>query len=311
MPLRATIQSLYYWSLSKWVKVLGGVRSPQRLDRLARILGRIRYRFGYIGSSREAYQREFSLCLSHYDDAQKQALLKRFWVEHQRRFLDLFVLPELTSHNLGELVVFENRAELDRLYGRGRGVILPVPHFGDVRLHHVALALAGYPVSVVSGDYQMEPRSIQRIKLDYESKLHQVGFLKQGTAWMLEALRRGHLLQIASTAEASVQGVWVTLLGRPLYLPTGWMRLSRLTGSPVLPTLNWHRPDGRYLIKIFDEFPLHWAGDRERDLHDNAQRLMDLFNPHYQSHPEQVDWMYWLARVREAESIVKTQKSEA
>jgi len=62
-----------------------------------------------------------------------------------------------------------------------------VPHFGNVRLHHVALALAGYPISVVSGDYHMEPAFVRRMKLQYESRVHQVGFLTQGTAWMVEA----------------------------------------------------------------------------------------------------------------------------
>ena len=307
---QAILQSLYYWIFSVGVKTLGGLSSPDRLDRLAAILGQIRSKFGYIGSSKEDYLREFVRCLSPPGADQKRELLRRFWVEHQRRFLDLFLLPSLTPQNLQRLVKIENRGELDRLFQQGKGIILPVPHFGNVRLHHVALALSGFPVSVVSGDYHMEPAFVQRTKLEHESKLHQVGFLKQGTAWMIEALRRGDLLQIASTAEASAQGVWVTMLKRRLFLPTGWLRLSRMTGAPVLPTLIFHLPGGRYVIKILDEFPLHWTGDREGDLQNNAQRLMDLFSPFYQSYPEQVDWMYWLVRVRESEGIARNQNLE-
>jgi len=37
---------------------------------------------------------------------------------------------------------------------------------------------------------------------------------------------------------------------------------------------------------------------------------MDLFSSYYQNYPEQVDWMYWLVRVRESEGIARNQNSE-
>lgn len=299
--LRGAVQSLYYRAFAGVVKAAGGVEALPRLDRLAAGLGGVRCRLGYIGSRKEEYLREMEACFPHMNRQDRLNLLRRFWIEHQRRFLDLFLLPTLTAESITKLVVIENREELDRVFGLGRGVIIPAPHFGSVRLQHVALALYGYPISVVTGDWRMEPEFVRRSKLEAESRIHQVGFLSQGTGWMVEALKSGRILQIASTAQASSQGVWANLLGRRLLLPSGWVRLSRLTGAPVSPLINYRLPDGRHKIRVLPELPMIWSGNLRDDLTVNAQRLMDVFNPHLIARPEMVDWMYWLVRIKESQ----------
>jgi lauroyl/myristoyl acyltransferase len=309
-PLIPPLQSLYYRTFAILVRSLGGIEALTRIDRLARGLGKIRYHAGYYKATKADYLEEIGHCFPLWSSTQDKALLRQFWTEHQRRFLDLFLIPDLSTKSVEKLVRIENRNELDRVNALGKGVILPVPHMGNVRLHHVALALYGYQVSVVSGDWGMEPEYVRRSKLEAESRIHQVGFLSQGSRWMAEALQQGRLLQIASTAEASSQGVWVKLLGRDLYLPTGWMRLARLTEAPVLPTVNYRLRDGRYCLQVLDELPMIWTDDRQLDLSRNGQRLMEVFEPWYRDKPEMIDWMYWLPRVKESMERMKGSASK-
>ena len=301
--LRHTLQLSYYALNASMVRMLGGIKGLKGINRLARLLGGLRYRIGYIGCKPQDYVDEFTKCFPESTMQEQQVLLQEFWHEHQRRFLELFIIRDLRPEIIHNLFDFKNLGEIDRALKMGKGVVLPVPHFGNVRLHHVALAVIGYPISVLSGAYEMEPKSVQKAKLEAESKLHDVGSLSQGTAWMVKALKRGDILQIASTAEGSSQGVWVELLGRSFYFPSGWIRLARATGAPVIPSLNYRLQDGRYMIEMLPTLHLKWTGNFRRDYEANAQRLMDIYQPYYRSMPEMIDWMYWLVRCREAEKL--------
>ncbi|MBI4831371.1 MAG: lipid A biosynthesis acyltransferase, partial [Candidatus Lindowbacteria bacterium] len=80
-------------------------------------------------------------------------MLKTFWRSHQKNFLELFIMPRLNSQTISRLATFEGLDHLDYALRQGKGAILAVPHFGNERFLHVALALKGYPINVLSAKY--------------------------------------------------------------------------------------------------------------------------------------------------------------
>lgn len=292
-----TLQDFHYRFFGSLIGVLGGMRHPERCYSLAQALGNLRTRVGYIGPgwSRERY---LNTIRAVFPEADANALLRAYWVNHQKRFIELFLTRELTPANLARLVEFEGLEYLDRALTRGNGVILPVPHLGNERLHHIALAVKGYPMAVISSKYSDHGPYAREVKIGASKRFHEVGYAGD-TVWLLRMLKGNRVLQVASTAEAGPGGVLVDFLGQEVLLPTGWVRLALKTGAAVLPSALLRQHDDRHRLVILPEFALHTNGDRETRVQENVQRFMEVVAGLYRDRPDLVDWMSLTVRLEE------------
>lgn len=269
---------------------------------MAEILGELRTRFGYVGAgwSKGKYLRTIRTILPEIADSEAEALLRAYWVNHQKRFVELFLIDKLNSHNLNRLVEFEGLEYLDEALQRGRGVILPVPHVGNERLHHIALAIKGYPMAVISSQYEDHGPFARKVKLEASQRFHDVGH--PGDAlWLLKMLKENRILQIASDAEAGSNGVIVTFLGQQVLLPTGWARLALKTEAAVFPSALLRQKDNRHKLVILPKYEVCTNGDRNERLKENVQRYMDIVSQLFLERPDLIDWMNLTVRLEETE----------
>jgi len=281
------------------------VADPVSLDRLAKPLGMIRRRIGYIGRNRSPKRyldaiQEASPGTSRSD---ADGILSEFWLNHQRKFLSLFLVPRLMPDNIQDWVEFRGLEHLDEALKAGKGALLPYPHFGDERIHHISIALRGYPLSVVSSDYADYASASRAAKLDPVRKIHPVGFRGDSPRWMIQWLRKNGILQIASTAESGTKGIWVRVLGKELYLPSGWIRLAALTGARIVPSLIRHRSGDRHLLQMYAPFVIPSSVKSSEEMIEVARRFFDILEPEFRRYPGEIDWMTWLARCDESDRI--------
>jgi len=293
-------QSLHYLAFHALVKSLGGLKGARRSYALATAMANFRTKYGYIGSgwSKNVYLQTIKTFLPDISQAEAENLVAAYWVNHQKRFMELFMVRELTPQKLPSVVDFEGLEHLDAALSKGHGVLLPVPHIGNERLHHILLAVKGYPMSVISSSYADHGSYARKIKIEASKHFHDVGYAGD-SRWLLSALKQNRVLQIASTAEAGSQGAFVQFLGQELLLPTGWARLALKTDAPVLPSALLRMPDDRFRLVIKPEFPLVRSGNRIADLQENVQKYMDVVADFYHQRPDLVDWMTMTVRLDE------------
>lgn len=298
--LARSLQDLYYSKFNCLVKLLGGMRTPQRSYTLAHFLGSMRTRFGYFGPgwSRAKYIHTIRTILPEINDGEATALLKAYWINHQKRFVELFLAQELTPGNIDRLVDFEGLEHLDEALSKGRGILLPVPHIGNERLHHILLALKGYPVAVISSPYDDHGPFARKVKIEASRRFHEVGH--PGDAlWLMRMLKNNRVLQVASDAEADSSSVVVNFLGQSVLLPTGWVRLALKTGAAVFPSALLRRENNRHALIIRPAFEVRQVGDRIETLKDNVQRYMDIVSEFFRERPDLIDWMSLTVRLDE------------
>lgn len=300
-PILNNLRKAVYLTFDRTVQAFGGYGDFNRVFKIARLTGSVRNHIGYVGGSSKAdYLSAIAKSFPELSSDDHRRILKKYWQEHQRIFLELFLYSSMNGDNIEKLVDFQGLEHIQSALEAGKGAILPVPHFGNVRLLHFALALKDLPVSVVSSGYSDDPEIVRRFKLEKTSEIHQVGFRGQFPRWIMGALKQNRLVQIASTAEAGNVGVKVRFMNRNLFLTSGWVRLAILTGSPILPTYMMRGADNRHSLKILPPLPQADCSNREEKLEKTAQSLLDLMEPVYRQNPHLIDWMSWMVRLKEA-----------
>ena len=280
------------------------MKTPNRSYALAQFLGVLRTRCGYIGAgwSREKYLKTIKAILPKISDDDADELLKAYWVNHQKRFMELFLVRELTPDNIDRLADFEGLEHLDEALSQGRGVILPVPHIGNERLHHILLALKGYPVAVISSTYDDHGPYARKIKIEASSRFHDVGH-PGDSFWLLKILRNNRVLQVACDAEAGANGVMVNFLHQNIYLPTGWVRLALKTGAAVFSSALMRQGNHRHRLVIKPAFVIDKEGDRDELFRKNVQRYMDVVSEFFHERPDLIDWMSLTVRLEETRQM--------
>ena len=305
-PLINTLRKTVYFSFQTIVELFGGYKNFRRVFKIAEVTSAFRNHIGYVGGySRAEYLDAIAKSFPELSDAEHKKVLRNFWKEHQRIFLELFMYGSMNGDNISDLVDFKGMDNIENALAVGKGAILPVPHFGNVRLLHYALALKGYPVSVVSSDYSDDPEAVRKFKLDKTSNVHQVGFRGQNPKWISESLKNNRIVQIASTAEAGKVGAEVEFMNRKLFLTSGWVRLALMTDSPILPTFIVRQEDLKQRIQVLKPLQIAAGSTKQEKIDRTTENLMKIYEGFYKENPDIIDWMSWMVRLKEAKEYFK------
>jgi phosphatidylinositol dimannoside acyltransferase len=298
-PVSKVMTTAYYLAVGSVMRVTG--HSPRAAKSLSVLLGTLRYHVGYVGRrrSRRIYLEHMRAALPDRSEKELRRILMSFWRNHQRCFLELFLIPRLQADDVHEWVEFLGTEHLDEALGAGRGVVLAVPHYGNERFLHIALAMRGYPVSVLSAPYDDMPRIAADLRLNASARFHHVGTTGHDLRWLYERLAQNGIVQIAPTGEGGARGVPVELLGQRIEFASGPARLARRTGAAFVPALISRGPDDRYLIEVL---PRIQCADSEKDpVAALTRAFARLLDERVRLQPEPFNWMWWVIRRQEDE----------
>lgn len=277
-----------------------------RLYRLGSILGRIRYRVGYVGKMRTKrwYLRYLREALPQLTEDDRREILKRFWIDHEKSFLELFIASTLTKDNLSEFVEFQGLEILDECLEAGKGVVLSAPHFGNSRLLHISLAVKGYQMNVISSRYEEASERVRNIILEPSLKWHNVGYPDMSPRWMFDALKRNEILQISPTAFGASKGCWTRFLGGRVLVSSSPVRLALSTGAALVPAFMFRLDDDRHRVEICPPLSIEHADDKQQTIDENTRRLIEVVERYTAKYPEQFYWMWFVIRRQQAEGLV-------
>jgi Kdo2-lipid IVA lauroyltransferase/acyltransferase len=228
----------------------------------------------------------------------RRAVMRQYWITHQRAMIGLYRASTLDRPYLARRVTWTGREVLDEALAASRGVILAAPHFGDERTMHILLAIAGYPMHVISSSYEGAPEIVRKARLEASTRWHHVAFPDDNPRWMYRALESGEVVQIAPTAYGGPRGIWVESFGVPVLASSTAFRLAIATGAALVIALTHALPGLRYLIELrrFDPDPGSPAA---------PQDMFDAFTGIGREYPMQYNWMNLAIRHRETNTIAR------
>ncbi len=302
-PLTRLARTGYYQLFSTISKII--LPDTNRLSALGSLLGNVRYHVGYVGKmrSRRSYLHYLREALPHLPETERREILRQFWINHEKSFLELFLIPTLTKENIDDFVQFDGLEVLDECLALGRGVVLAAPHFGNPRFLHIALAIKGYPMNVISSRYEEASDRVRQILLGPSLKWHNVGHPDTSPRWMFTALRKNGILQISPTAFGASKGCWITFLGGRTMVSTSPVRLDLSTGAALVPAFISRLQGYRHRIEIKAPLELRHDDDRQRLVQSTTEKLMKIVEQYAARYPEQFSWMWFVIRRQQAEGL--------
>jgi KDO2-lipid IV(A) lauroyltransferase len=289
------LRNSLYLLVSGLLKVTGTDR--RSVIRLARFLGVLRSRVGYVGRdrNRRLYLETIGRALPALPAGGREKILLDFWINHQASFLELFLSPGLTPAALDHWVEFEGLEHLEQALAAGHGALLTTMHMGDERLLHILLALKGFPIRALSADFSDYGWAARRARLKAASAFHP---LETGRShrWMFRSLKAGEAVFMAISGFGGRRGAWVDLLGRNILFSSAPARLALRTGAPLLTTVCLRRPDGRCLVRVDPPLPMPEDNTGDTAIHRVTSDLVDRFRPVITAEPGQLNWMWYIIR---------------
>ncbi|OPL18335.1 MAG: hypothetical protein AVO35_05680 [Candidatus Aegiribacteria sp. MLS_C] len=286
------LRSAYYAIFSGLTR-LAGFRGSEVM---AAMMARVRYTVN--GKRNGPYLGHLARIFPDRSDRERMRMLMGFWRVHQRAFLGLFNTARLNTSSLTERVEWSGKEALDEAIAEGRGVVMAAPHFGDERTLHILLAIAGYPMHVISSRYSELSERVRKARLGVSMRWHHVGFPDENPAWIYRALKAGEVVQISPTAWGGPKGHWVINFGVPFLASSTPLRLAASTGCAIVLGCNHALYGSRYRLE-FLRFRPEESGPA------GTAEMFTRFEDLGRTWPDQYNWMNLVIRHRETNTLAR------
>ena len=176
---------------------------------------------------------------------ERQAQALAAFETHYANQLSIFLFPRLIRENIGQVLEIGGREHLDAALAAGRGVVLPIGHFGPTQLPLAALGVLGYPMLQIgflndAGLSFVGRRVALRLRRRYEGRIPaRIVPPGPGTRQALVHLRAGGVV-MTTLDDAPGQppfGRHATFAfpGGALCAPLGPARLALSSGAALCP----------------------------------------------------------------------------
>lgn len=226
-----------------------------------------------------------------YDSDEKDRLVREIFRNIGRGAVEFMRLPFINKGNIDDFVIIEGLDHLRRALDRGRGAMLVTGHLGNWELGGAALAMKGYPPTVLA--FPQENRYTDRMINDNRTQAGMKVVPTGGTSVKdaLRCLRDKSILIALIDQNAYGGGVFVDFFGGRASTVRGPAALALKYGCPMIPVFSL-RGNGKHRVIFHEPLEPPSSGDKERDVTAIMASLTKIIESYARRYPEQ--WFCWL-----------------
>jgi phosphatidylinositol dimannoside acyltransferase len=300
--------------LSQWARIMPLSAGYAFSDRLGDLLyWRSReYRLNVIDNLRHVHRGEIGELL-----LRRQA--RRVFRASSRNFWDLLRIPHLNPERFYENIRLpaNDWSLLDRIRDEGTGCVMVTCHFGAFDVVGQTLFMRGYdPFTLTAptvGDFVYT--GVTYLRRSHGAPLEDLS--PAAVRRSLRVLRRGGFVGLVADRDFTDSGEPVIFFGTETTLPSGPIRLARVSGAPIVAVFAVRDDDGgrdeRYAFHILDPIYVTRTEDEQQDISTGLQRLAHVFEENIIKAPDQWVmfqrvWPERLPRRRRAQRSTRAQQ---
>jgi len=221
---------------------------------------------------------------------QLRKLTREFYRSFGQNLLDVFLIPLIDEKYINKFITLEGRQYIDEAFKKGNGVIFLGVHAGSWELSNIICANLGFPFSVLVRE-QKFPRLNQLLNSYRMQKGCKIIERQSQTRQLIEALKNNEAVGL-TVDQGGKSGCLVKFFGQNASMATGAIKLALRYDSVILPGY-YARIKGPYIKTIIEPpFQVKKTGDLEKDIHDNLQQLIPVFEKNIEKHAKDYLWTY-------------------
>lgn len=275
-----------YWAWRFVTATVG--RMPVRFSYgIAVMLGTLGYYLWDPG--RRAMHANYRRMFPHASRKEVRRISRKSLVNYCKYLADFLRFPHLSPETLIGLVEGEGEfAALDGVLAEGRGAVIVCMHFGNWDLGAGAAAARGYPLTVVAETFEDERLDAMVLGARERLGMRVVKMEKAGPS-LLRAAKSNGLVALLIDQPRDTDGVRVRFFGRDVEVPSGPARIALRTGAKVVPTAFVRVRPNESRVRTLCDFgvELPQSGDREHDVRELTQSIMNAHEALIRSYPDQ------------------------
>jgi KDO2-lipid IV(A) lauroyltransferase len=204
--------------------------------------------------------------------------------------LEFINLPKWKGRIL-ERVKHSGVENIEVAYKKGKGVILPVSHFGNWEMAGAALAEYGFRVVAVARP--LDHAGPDDVINDIREKMGiEVLTKKNAVRGMIDALRDGAIVAILVDQYAGRRGVKVPFFGRPVSMYPTVITVAKRTGASIISGYMIRKTGLSYEGVIEKPLELVDKPTNEETIQFNTEKLSELLENQIRKVPEQWLWCH-------------------
>lgn len=219
-----------------------------------------------------------------------ERILKNFYRAFGQNFIEIFLIPRVDRRYTDKYVTIDGMAHIREGFLKKRGMILLSVHAGDWEFTNIISANTGVPYNLFVRE-QKFPRLNALIGVYRRQKGCKVIQRENQTRQLIQVLRDNEGIGM-SLDQGGKNGIAIKFFGKAASMASGAVRIALKYNTPIFPVFIT-RVNGPYLkIMIDPAFEAGKTGDPQRNLKENLEKLVRIFEGYIERYPQEYLWSY-------------------
>lgn len=208
-----------------------------------------------------------------------------------QNIIDVFLIPLINRQYIDKHISIEGGQYIDEAFRAGKGIIFVSVHAGSWELSNIICANIGLPFRLFIRNQNL-PRLNELLNSYRRQKGCRIFEKGNDLRRLIEALKNNNEAIGMTVDQGGRPGVPVKFFGKNASFATGALKLALKYNATILPVF-YRRVEGlNHKITIEPPFKIKQTGDFQKDIVDNLQELVQIFQRHIQANLSEYLWTY-------------------
>jgi lauroyl/myristoyl acyltransferase/mitochondrial fission protein ELM1 len=237
------------------------------------------------------------------DYASSARITRKTYQAFGQNLVEISFIPRINKQYLEKYIHIENRDYATEAFKRGKGVIFLIVHEGNWELSNIICANLDVPFVLFVRD-QGFPRLNALLNTYRLKQGAKIVHKDAGVRELIEVLKSNQSIGM-TVDQGGKGGQLVNFFGKEASMSTGAIKLALKHDCAIIP-IYYTRIKGPHTKLILDQvFTVTRSGDSEKDLQQNLQRLISIYEKYLLQYPYEYLWTYKIYKYgREKEVLI-------
>jgi KDO2-lipid IV(A) lauroyltransferase len=229
-------------------------------------------------------------------------LVKQFYRSFGQSLIEILFIPLVDKTYIDKYITMEGQQHIFEGFKKGKGVILVTVHAGSWEFSNIICANLGFAFNLFIRN-QRYPRLNELLNAYRSRKGCKLIQREDGTRQLIRALQSNQAIGMTAD-QGGKTGTSVKFFGKYASMPSGVIRLALKYDAAIIPAF-YTRVNGPY-IKVFIDPPIEIkrTGNLEKDINDNLQAVVRVFEKYISKYPREYLWSYKIWKYTKEQNIL-------